>query len=297
MAVLSTPIKSNSNSALVVYRVADSATILATSSKNQRKQTIVAHLLTDEDRPLLSDKQKPFAHLKPKQLVISTIRVVMKQAAEVLAHFLSNKLEQEKEMDDLIQDGKLTVAEADNKTQDWDDREWNLILKTFPQKAWTALWKFHAATLLCRLYEGIADVVFDNNEILDKLTLDVFKSGKRTSKAHAQEPGQVTKSMFTTCLWANAILYLADFSVHEILLTVGYYRMKRSRRVQQREEKEEQVDTTSLAKKSASLAVSRTIGWVAASAGGAVGTVLYPGWGTLLGVNMGDSVVASILEE
>lgn len=48
--------------------------------------------------------------------------------------------------------------------------------------------------------------------------------------------------------------------------------------------------------KSCRIVFSRGVGWVAASYGGAYGTTLWPGWGTLLGTSMGDSVVASVLD-
>ena len=48
--------------------------------------------------------------------------------------------------------------------------------------------------------------------------------------------------------------------------------------------------------KSSRIALSRGVAWVAASYGGAYGTTLWPGWGTILGTSVGDSVVASVLD-
>ena len=48
--------------------------------------------------------------------------------------------------------------------------------------------------------------------------------------------------------------------------------------------------------KSSRIALSRGVAWFAASYGGAYGTTLWPGWGTILGTSVGDAVVASVLD-
>mmetsp|Transcript_11347 Transcript_11347/g.23201 ORF Transcript_11347/g.23201 Transcript_11347/m.23201 type:complete len:463 (+) Transcript_11347:65-1453(+) len=48
--------------------------------------------------------------------------------------------------------------------------------------------------------------------------------------------------------------------------------------------------------KTVRIIVSRSVGLVAASYGGAYGTVLWPGWGTLLGTSVADSIVSSVLD-
>ena len=48
--------------------------------------------------------------------------------------------------------------------------------------------------------------------------------------------------------------------------------------------------------KSSRIALSRGVAWFAASYGGAYGTTLWPGWGTILGTSIGDAVVASVLD-
>lgn len=47
--------------------------------------------------------------------------------------------------------------------------------------------------------------------------------------------------------------------------------------------------------KSANISVSRLCALVLASAGGAVGSVVYPGWGTSFGTSMGDAMMGAIL--
>ncbi|KAL9191119.1 hypothetical protein ACHAXT_000825 [Thalassiosira profunda] len=90
---------------------------------------------------------------------------------------------------------------------------------------------------------------------MDKLTRDPYQASKRTSQIlHNQEhsPGKVigvdgketstsrelTRQMFTTCLWANIIPFLAELTVQQGVLIYGYgvyYRAKK-RRDRRREE-------------------------------------------------------------
>jgi hypothetical protein len=55
--------------------------------------------------------------------------------------------------------------------------------------------------------------------------------------------------------------------------------------------------STSLVKKSTQLMVSPSFGLVCSSMGGAVGTVLWPGWGTLLVSNTSEGAVGVILDD
>jgi hypothetical protein len=48
--------------------------------------------------------------------------------------------------------------------------------------------------------------------------------------------------------------------------------------------------------RSTHLTVSRFFSWIAASAGGAAGSVFYPGWGAVLGNQIGDSLVGALLD-
>lgn len=48
---------------------------------------------------------------------------------------------------------------------------------------------------------------------------------------------------------------------------------------------------------SVSLGLTRAIGLFFASAGGAIGTNIWPGWGTVIGINMGDGLAISITDE
>ncbi|KAL7541941.1 hypothetical protein ACHAXR_011402 [Thalassiosira sp. AJA248-18] len=185
--------------------------------------------------------------------------------------------------------------------------------------------------------------------IMDKLTRDPFQASLRTSQLlHNQEhsPGKVissngtetstsvelTKRMFSTCIWANIIPFLAELSVQQGVLIYGYglYYMAKKKKRQRKgggsndEIKEEDAkpvpaqckedDTTdkqaeidddaisesayalSLMFRSSRLTIARSMSWVAASAGGAMGSVVYPGWGTVFGIQIGDTVVGALID-
>ena len=52
----------------------------------------------------------------------------------------------------------------------------------------------------------------------------------------------------------------------------------------------------SLMFQSSRLSIARYMSWIAASAGGAVGGVIYPGWGTIFGIQIGDAVVGALID-
>ena len=170
--------------------------------------------------------------------------------------------------------------------------------------------------------------------ILDKLTRDTFQASKRTSQLLKNEehaPGKVissdgietstsrelAKRMFTTCIWANIIPFLAELTVQQGVLIYGYavyYRAKQRRRKNREQMSEEECKNDDEKKKddnddisesayalslmfqSSRLSIARYMSWIAASAGGAVGSVIYPGWGTIFGIQIGDAVVGALID-
>jgi len=171
--------------------------------------------------------------------------------------------------------------------------------------------------------------------VMDKLTRDPFQASLRTSQVlHNEEhsPGMViassgtetptsrelTKRMFSTCLWANVIPFLAELTVQQLVLVYSYwvYYAAKKRRQTEREGMEgwdnedsvgetqcEEDDATSesayalaLMFRSSRLTIARSMSWIAASAGGAIGCVVYPGWGTVFGIQIGDTLVGALTD-
>jgi hypothetical protein len=179
--------------------------------------------------------------------------------------------------------------------------EWEKRWIVFPQKLLTAFAKYHVITLTVRLYEYIAAQCYDK-VILDKLTMDPFSAAKRLTASNPNMDNQmVAREMFHTSLWSNLISFMADYSVHQVILGYGYYIYVRERRKRGNGGEEEEgmngTIVTSLLTKTTRLLVSRAIALVASSTGSAIGTIVWPGWGTLLFANMGEGAAGVILDD
>jgi hypothetical protein len=177
-------------------------------------------------------------------------------------------------------------------------------MDALPRKILVAFAKYHSIVIVMRLYEYLASKWVDE-ETLDKLTIDTFAASKRT--AELKEGPDLARDMFKTCWNANIISFLADYSVHQVILLAGYYAYVREQQKQRKQkhiqnsEDEQIVRGGSLAltllKKSTLLAVTRGVGLAFSSLGGAVGSMLWPGWGTLIGSNMGDGLAVEMTDD
>ena len=149
-----------------------------------------------------------------------------------------------------------------------------------------------------RLYEHVASK-YVTEETLDTLTIDTFECAKRTAKT--EDRGQLFSSMWTTCWKANTISFLADYSVHQLILAYGYiiYIKEKQRQIKQGKDEDLKIGSLALSfvQKSSLLAFSRGVSLCFSSFGGAIGTTFWPGWGTLAGTNLGDSLSQSLIND
>ena len=152
-----------------------------------------------------------------------------------------------------------------------------------------------------RLYERIASY-YVSPKRLDALTLDTFTYSQELSVR--QKNNRTVFSEMLVVSWdANIIAFLADYSVHQLILLAGFYLYTRKKSKERRaieDDKEEDLNgglVLSLAKKSSALAVSRLLGLSLGAVGGAFGSLFYPGWGTLAGINFGDSMALTLLDQ
>lgn len=168
-------------------------------------------------------------------------------------------------------------------------------METFLPSLNFAMVKFHATILIMRVYEHIADNFLVDIETLDRLTMDTFKCARRRAKE--VQGFELASEMMRTCWTANMISYLADYSVHQIILAYGYYVYSQQKRRRPKDGNDEPNGALALVTRSTMLATSRLLQLALSSVGGAVGSLVLPGWGTLAGVNFGDGVAATIVEE
>lgn len=174
-------------------------------------------------------------------------------------------------------------------------------MEGIPRRIGVAFLKYHSIVLVMRLYEYVASRFVDD-EALDKLTIDTFECSKRDSQSH-KTGGALFGAMLNTCWRANMISFLADYSVHQIILAYGYYIYIRDQRRRLKRNDGTAIElhggplAMSFIQNSTQLAVSRGVSLGLSSLGGALGTVMWPGWGTLAGTNLGDSLALQLTDD
>jgi len=289
---------------------------------------------TDADGYPLCQYRKGFVdHLKGKSLVISTVRVSLTQAVTILVSFVTDQLELDLQRNKKVNEGEITQYEADLEAEEWENIEWKRRWKTFPKKFLTALAKFHAITLILRSYEYLAAKIVNLHQ-LDELTMDPFAMSKRIArkiedkrptdkppKGGREEKLQVTISMTRSTLWANFLPFFADYSLHQGLLCYGYYKyysyLRQKRLAAHAESSPADPDeqdaadaaleevvaaertalVSDLGAKSSRLASNRGVGWISSSVGAGIGSVVWPGWGTIVVSALGDSVAGLMVND
>ena len=162
--------------------------------------------------------------------------------------------------------------------------------------------KYHAITLVMRVYEKIADHVVDL-VTMDRLTLDIVDYAKR-GRASGKDRSSLSTEMVSVSFYSNIVYYLADFSVHFAILLYGYYkyvRDKRNKQLSGEGASDDEIHAGSIVlscfRKTTLLAVSRGVELGLGSVGGGLGTYIRPGLGTLAGFNMGDSFAIGLTDK
>ena len=105
-------------------------------------------------------------------------------------------------------------------------QEWPKRWESFPKKLMVAYAKYHAITIVMRIYESIAARLYDD-VMVDKLTIDTYGSTLRRQKKGEQYTG---RELFSECWYSNFIAYLADYSVHQVIVAFGYFMYIREQR-------------------------------------------------------------------
>lgn len=271
-------------------------------------------------RSLLADRKQSSEHLRLRALTFSTVRIAIIQGGQVVTTFLTDQLEYESANEELVVDGTITPVEADQMNDEWEENEWSKRWKQFPKRFVHAFLKLQSAIIFMRLYEHLAEQLL-STRTLDKLTKDTFKSSKRKYEKYEHLENHriiVGKKMFHTCLWSNAISFLSDYTVQQCILLTGhciYYkhqrkviqdRIKERKTIEGEGEDSDEDDSRneigaggiglSYALKSSSLLISRGTSWIVSSGSGAIGSAIYPGWGTLFGTQLGDGIVGALMD-
>jgi hypothetical protein len=189
--------------------------------------------------------------------------------------------------------------------------EWNYRFQELPRKLIIALSKYHAIILTMRLYEWIASKWVDQ-EMMDRLTIDTFLYAKRKSEVEGKNGTELAREMFSVSWRANLISFLADYSVHQVIMLYAYYCYAQQKRRKMITEEDSVVSMASMesnddmpqghlilftVRKSTLLGLSRGIALGFSSIGAGIGSMIAPSWGTLIGTNLGDGLAASLTED
>jgi len=178
-------------------------------------------------------------------------------------------------------------------------------LGTLPTKAVNGILRFQCVSITMRLYEWfLADVLIVTDKTLDKLTKDIFSSVIRKherfgDRNRTYDKNKMMWNMFRTCLWANSISFLADLTVQLLIhFCRCYLHSKRKERVLEDQSNEHVIEYKSnrwsFWFKFLRISVFRTFFFLTACVGGTIGNSLHPGWGTVLGVQIGGSIISII---
>lgn len=272
-------------------------------------------------RAYLSDQKRPFEHFKPKSLLLSTTRVVFVQLAGIASTAISDQLHQDLERERKVREGLLTPEEAEEEGEnDWESFNKAVqCIQRFPHRCMNALLRFHATTLVMRWYEHMALSIFSIRTV-DKLTKDPYLSAKRKYVRNDRDKVKAGKQMLSTSLYSSAIAILSDLTVQQTVLTFGYalyyyrHHLKVRATLSEKKQKKGASDgvfpsSTAAADAalsggillkfifdSSSLLVSRTVAWLASSIGASLGTMIFPGLGTVAVSQMFDGLAVSIYD-
>jgi hypothetical protein len=111
--------------------------------------------------------------------------------------------------------------------------------------------------------------------------------------------------MTDTAFYSSLLFTLADYSVHQMLFCYGYYKYyqhQQDKKKKRRQHEELSVDEKkAIAKEcvqtSSHLLASRSCGLVCSAIGAGIGTLVKPGWGTLLMSTMAESSGGMLIDD
>mmetsp|Transcript_17409 Transcript_17409/g.19949 ORF Transcript_17409/g.19949 Transcript_17409/m.19949 type:complete len:417 (+) Transcript_17409:216-1466(+) len=156
---------------------------------------------------------------------------------------------------------------------------------------------------------------------LEKKSPSTMSSKKDTVMDHKV---YVISTMTATTFWSSVLSFGADYSLHQGLLCYGYYKYynyQRQKRLTIISAAAAAADDDSdysddcnyssaiaitdddkllaldLVKKSFRLGGNRTVGLLCSAVGGGLGSVVWPGWGVIVGSAVGDNVAGLIVDD
>jgi len=214
-----TSTNTNTNTTILATSSSTSSTSSSTSAND--KFTIPNHgrlKVKEGERILCSDRKGFFDGFRPKSFVLSSCRITILQAAQVLATYITDQLEHEVKLDKQLDNHEITQIEYESSLLNFEEDEWNRRWHNLfhTNKIWAAIGKFHLLTLIIRCYEHAICVLFlkkdgsgggtggcgrgglslEGEITLDRLTKDTYMSAIRKSKRLKEYVSSSSSSSF-----------------------------------------------------------------------------------------------------
>jgi hypothetical protein len=234
-------------------------------------------------RPYLEDKKGDFAHLTPKAIGLSAFKAAAIQGVLIVTLKMNEQLAKMQE--------QLNKGEEPDSMDDFDpigDPDWT----GFPRKALISFCKSVSIVSSQRCLENIFIGRY-TVQFVDKFVVDVSKFALRQSAELGNQMAVFEKAhlFFSTGANACVLTHVSIFLVEHSSYTIRVLNHKRlAARNPKRQPKQNETLATYCNKTAENL--TKCVGSVVLSAMGAmVGTLLWPGMGTTLGVVVGDTVM------
>lgn len=162
---------------------------------------------------------------------------------------------------------------------------WKLYWIELKQRVLPSLMKYQATLLFMHFFKGFLSTLISKENLLR-----LNQHPPRRAVAIAERESDrllVGVEVFVATLWANTLFFAANYTVQQIGALFNFYtrcRLANSRGSQFCDRE----DTAHLANTSWGLLASNARRYVYSALGAGLGSIVWPGWGTLLGIGMGD---------
>eukprot|EP00588_Corethron_pennatum_P029931 CAMPEP_0194322156 /NCGR_PEP_ID=MMETSP0171-20130528/18323_1 /TAXON_ID=218684 /ORGANISM="Corethron pennatum, Strain L29A3" /LENGTH=378 /DNA_ID=CAMNT_0039080337 /DNA_START=24 /DNA_END=1160 /DNA_ORIENTATION=+ len=263
-------------------------------------------------RKYLDDRRGWYDHLKWPTVAIVTLKTVSSACANHVTSYLNEEMEAEKFRNEMVDNGTIDQDQADRLGVESSGENEKRHYASLPAKLGSSIVRSHVVTLIMRAVESVSCSCL-GPKLADRLTKDTFRSAKRKMMRMSDVPGGRVAAgarMVRTCIYANAISFFADYLVQQSMLVYGRYRecatrLKNMEEVFPQEGGDisspfwEVLTSPSFLSDSLKLAGTRFAALVVSSIGAGIGSAIAPidrpGWGTMVGTAVSESIFLQLI--
>lgn len=178
---------------------------------------------------------------------------------------------------------------------EWDD--WKAYGRRLWHRLMPVVYEYNQTITLVRLFQSLMGL-FASHDTMIKVTQNpfhraIFKAASSGHHGHdSKRPDRliVGTDSFVTCLWANATFFLSVYASGQFFVWYNY-RQSRNHRSTQSSSSNTPTEVNRRFWTSSWRMLSTTFRRYYTSAVGAgLGSMVWPGWGTLIGMGLGDGI-------